>query len=156
MRIGFLGPLSAAVLALVALPAAAQMGGMQMSAPRHAPPPTRTAYTTNHQFLVKMVSVPRSVPYEKYFRVRMAVYDGNNPARRILRPRVTVAVGMRHGLKTGFMHGMESAPRVTESAGIVTISGLYFHMMGPWTIATTVRAAGKEGTAYFELPCCAQ
>lgn len=155
MRVSGFARLSAVVLALLALPAAAQMSGMDM--PMHKTGPVmRTAYTTNHLFMLKLVSVPPAIPYEKYFRIRMAVYDGNDPMRRLRHARVAVNVGMRHGMKTGFMHGMESAPRVSERDGIVTISGLYFHMMGPWTIATTVRADGKEGTAYFDLPCCAQ
>jgi len=153
MRMIGLARLTAAIVALAAVPAAAQMSGMDM--PMHKMGPVmRTVYTTNHQFLLKLVSVPRAIPYQKYFRVRMAVYDGNHPAHRIMHPRVAVNVGMRHGLKTGFMHGMQSAPQVSERDGVVTISGLYFHMMGPWTLATTVHAAGKEGTAYFELPCC--
>ena len=141
-----------------ALPASAQMSGMNMSMPMK---PAHFAvvhqqYTTNHQFLVKLMAVPSPIPYEKYFTVRLAVYDASNPSMRIPNAQVTVFAGMRHGMKNGFAHGMQSAPKISTHDGMTTISGMYFHMMGPWTLKTTVRSGGKTGVAYFELPCCSQ
>ncbi|MGH7659824.1 MAG: hypothetical protein ACRENA_02760 [Vulcanimicrobiaceae bacterium] len=150
--------LFAAVVAFAAtIPVSAQMGGMggmkMPENPAHVDP-TRQAYTTNHQFLVKLISLPRPIPYEKYFKVRFEVFDGANPSRPLPNARVVVFAGMRHGMKSGFAHGMESSPKVSRKNGVVTVSGLYFHMMGPWTLQTTVHNGGKEGVAYFDLPCC--
>jgi len=150
----------AAVLTIsaAATPAPAQMTDMHMSMPMK---PSHFAmvhqeYTTNHQFLVKMMSVPSPIPYEKYFTVRLAVFDARNPSMRIPDAHVAIFAGMRHGMRTGFAHGMESAPKVTTHDGVTTISGMYFHMMGPWTLKTTVNADGRTGVAYFQMPCCAQ
>ena len=148
----------AAILLTAAIPVSAQMngmGGMKMSSekPVHFDP-TREAYTTNNQFLVKLISVPNPIPYEKYFRVRFQVFDVKLPSRPLPHARVAVFAGMRHGMKNGFAHGMESSPKVSEHDGIFTVSGMYFHMMGPWTLQTTVHDRGKEGIAYFSLPCC--
>lgn len=142
-----------------AIPVYAQtngMNGMNMSTPEKPAhfAATREAYTTNHQFLVKLISLPNPIPYEKYFRVRFEVFDGSNPSQRLPNANVAVFAGMRHGMKTGFAHGMESSPKVSERDGVVTVSGMYFHMMGPWTLKTTVHNGGKEGIAYFNLPCC--
>lgn len=148
------------VLATLAVPSAAlaQMGGMNMAMPMKPAhfAATHEAYTTNGAFLVKLISVPNPIPYEKYFALRFAVFDGKDPARRLSDAQVSVNVGMRHGLKTGFMHGMQSTPQVHETAGVFTVSGMYFHMMGPWTLETTVRSGGRSGVADFQLPCCAQ
>ncbi len=148
----------AAVFA-AAIPVCAQtnsMGGMNMSMPEKPShvAPTRQAYTTNHDFLVKLVSLPNPIPYEKYFNVRFEVFDGSHPAQRLSNAQVAVFAGMRHGLKHGFAHGMQSSPKVRQKDGVVTVSGMYFHMMGPWVLKTTVRDGSKEGVAYFDLPCC--
>ena len=150
--------LTVALMLAVTVPAVAQMSGMNMpmkDKPAHFTM-AREAYTTNRAFLVKLVSIPNPIPYEKYFQVRLTVYDGSNPARRIRNPKIGVIAGMRHGMKSGFMHGMDTAPKVSVHDGVATISGMYFHMMGPWTLETDVEGRGKHGVAYFQLPCCAQ
>lgn len=154
MRLRSAASFAAAILLSAVMPVSAQMNGMSMpEEPAHFAP-TRQAYTTNHQFLVKLISLPNPIPYEKYFKLRFEVFDGANPSRRLPKARVTVFAGMRHGMKNGFAHGMESSPKVSEHDGVVTVSGMYFHMMGPWTLQTTVHDRGKEGIAYFDLPCC--
>jgi len=136
----------------------AQMNGMNMAMPQKPAhfAATRQAYTTNHTFLVKLVSIPNPIPYEKYFKLRVAVYDGSNTSQRISNVKVSVFAGMRHGMKMGFAHGMQSAPQVQEQDGVATVSGMYFHMMGPWTLKATVQSGNRSGVAYFQLPCCAQ
>lgn len=146
----------AMTLFAAAVPAVADMSGMNMEmTPAHFAV-ARQAYTTNRAFLVKLISVPNPIPYEKYFKLRLAVYDAAHPGRVLSDAQVSVTAGMRHGLKTGFAHGMQSSPRVHEDNGVVTVSGMYFHMMGPWTLETTVRHGNKDGVAYIDLPCCAQ
>lgn len=150
--------LAAGLLLTAATAVSAQMNDMK-SMPAEKPatgPATRQAYTTNHAFLVKLVSIPHPIPYEKYFRVRLAVYDGMMTSRRVADAQVAVYAGMRHGMTNGFAHGMQSSPKVATQNGIVTVSGMYFHMMGPWTLQATVHSGGKSGVAYFQLPCCAQ
>jgi hypothetical protein len=141
------------LLMTAVIPVSAQMNMSMPEKPVHFAT-TRQAYTTNHQFLVKLISVPNPIPYEKYFKVRFEVFDGANPSRALPNARVAVFAGMRHGMKTGFAHGMESAPKVSNHDGVVTVSGMYFHMMGPWMLKATVHDRGKEGIAYFNLPCC--
>lgn len=151
-----------ALLLLTALPASAASGGSQTPAPMSMPdkpasfPPTVQAYTADHRFLVKLLSLPRPVPYEKYFDLRFAVYDGRNPAKRLPNASLAIDVGMRHNLKHGFAHGMQSAPKIIGKDGEFDVSGMYFHMMGPWTLKAMVHEGADTGTAYFELPCCGQ
>lgn len=135
---------------------ASGMSGMEMPMPEKSAnfAPTRQALTTNHQFLVKLVSIPTPIPFEKYFQLQFAVYDGQSPARQIKDATLGIFAGMRHGLKHGFAHGMESSPRIESKDGIFTVSGMYFHMRGPWVLKVTVREGAKKGTAYFRLPCC--
>ena len=134
-----------------------KMPGMSMPAVEAASAgPTRQAYTGNHAFLVKLRSIPHPIPFEKYFTVEFAVYDGRAPTRALPDAHVTVTAGMRHGLAHGFAHGMQSTPRVQANGDLVTVSGLYFHMTGPWTLRVNVERKGQRGTAYFTLPCCAQ
>jgi hypothetical protein len=152
----------AAVLALFAAPlAAADEGtsnGMKMNMPMSDAPahfkPTRSAYTAHHLFLVKLLAVPTPIPYEKYFTIRLGIYDGAPPHKKLSDAAVEIYAGMRHGMKTGFAHGMNSSPKVTSDAGIVDVSGMYFHMMGAWTLKATVRQGGKDDVAYLQLPCC--
>lgn len=152
MRLRSAAFFAVAILSAATLPVSAQMTGMGgMRMPILA---TRQAFTTNHRFLVKLVSLPKPIPYEKYFKLRLQVFDGNNPSKALPNARVAVVVGMRHGMSSGFAHGMESSPKVSQRNGVVTVSGMYFHMMGQWTLQTTVRNRGKEGIAYFNLPCC--
>jgi hypothetical protein len=125
-----------------------------MSTP--APAPTRQAYTGNHAFLIELRSVPHPVPFEKYFTLEFAVYDGHHPTKALPDARLTVTAGMRHGLKHGFAHGMQSTPRVQAKGNLFTVSGMYFHMAGPWTVEVDVKRDGQRGTAYFTLPCCGQ
>jgi hypothetical protein len=150
--------LAAGLLLTAATAVSAQMNDSN-SMPAEKPaigPATRQAYTTNRAFLVKLISIPQPIPYQKYFRVRLAVYDGMMTSQKIANAKVAVYAGMRHGMTTGFEHGMQSAPKVLAQNGVVTVSGMYFHMMGPWTLQTTVHSGGKSGIAYFQLPCCAQ
>jgi hypothetical protein len=127
---------------------------MPMSdAPAHFKP-TRSAYTEHHLFLVKLLAVPTPIPYEKYFTIRLGVYDGAAPHKKLSDATVEIYAGMRHGMKTGFAHGMNSSPKVTSDDGIVDVSGMYFHMMGAWTLKATVKQGGKEDVAYLQLPCC--
>jgi hypothetical protein len=112
------------------------------------------AYTADRQFLVRLLSVPKPIPYEKYFSVTVGVYDANNPARRLSDVQLAVVAGMSHGLAQGFAHTMQSAPKIEARDGVATVSGLYFHMMGSWTMEVTVRMRDEESAAYFQLPCC--
>ncbi len=116
--------------------------------------PTRQAFTTNHELLVKLITLPSPIPYEKYFTIRFAVYDAAHPMVQIPSANIQLFAGMRHGLKHGFAHGMQSAPKIVDHGGVFTISGMYFHMMGPWTLKVTASGGGKNGVAYFQLPCC--
>jgi hypothetical protein len=151
----------AAMLAALAVPAAAAdqdktkmpMDMPMADAPAHFKP-TRSAYTEHHQFLVRLLAVPAPIPYEKYFSIRFGVYDGAAPHKKISDATIVIEAGMRHGMKTGFAHGMNSSPKVASENGIISVSGMYFHMMGAWTLKATVKAAGKEDVAYFQLPCC--
>ncbi len=123
--------------------------------PAHAhSAPTRSAYTGNHDFLVKMVDVPDPIPYEKHFSVGFAVYDGNHPDMKLTDAHLALSAGMRHGLNHGFAHGMQSSPEIDNQQGALKVNGIYFHMMGKWTLKATVTEKNKEGVAYFDLPCC--
>jgi hypothetical protein len=149
-----------AVVLAASAPAWAQSGGMKMPMAMPEKPahfaPTRQAYTTNHRFLIKLLSVPRPIPYEKYFDLRFAVYDAKHPDKQLPDAGLEIYAGMRHGMKTGFAHGMQSAPKIDAKGGVFTISGMYFHMMGPWTLKATVTKGKETGVAYFQLPCCAR
>jgi hypothetical protein len=112
------------------------------------------AYTTDHHFLVRLLSVPNPIPYEKYFSVAIEVYDANNPARRLSDIQLAVVAGMSHGLEVGFAHTMQSEPKVEVRDGVAKVSGLYFHMTGAWTMEVTVRMRDEESAAYFQLSCC--
>jgi hypothetical protein len=114
----------------------------------------RKAYTTDHEFLIELLSVPQPIPFERYFNLQLAVYDGKNPQRLITNAQIKIFAGMRHELKHGFAHGMQSSPRILENNGAFSVSGMYFHMMGQWTLKVTVTEGNKEGTAWFQLPCC--
>jgi hypothetical protein len=131
--------------------------GMQ-SGPISAEPvqsaPAAEAYTTDHQFLVRLLSVPKPIPYEKYFSVALEVYDASNPVRRLSDLQLGVVAGMSHGLEQGFAHTMQASPQVEVRDGVATVSGLYFHMMGAWTMEVTVRRRDEESAAYFQLSCC--
>ena len=150
------------MLAVFAAPmAAADEGatnGMKMNMPTSDAPahfkPTRSAYTEHHLFLVKLLAVPAPIPFEKYFTIRLGIYDGAAPHKKLSDAAVEIYAGMRHGMKTGFAHGMNSSPKLATNDGIVDVSGMYFHMMGAWTLKATVRQGGKEDVAYLQLPCC--
>jgi len=131
--------------------------GMSMSAPAQpAAAPTREAYTRNHAFLIRLRSIPHPIPFERYFTLEFAVYDGHHPTKPLTDAHLAITAGMRHGLKHGFAHGMQSTPRVQAKGGSFTVSGMYFHMLGPWTLRVDVGRNGQRGTAYFTLPCCGQ
>lgn len=101
-----------------------------------------------------MISIPRPIPFEKYFTMRFKIDDAHHSKRLLRHAKVTFFAGMRHGLKHGFAHGMQSSPKITERDGVFTVKGMFFHMMGPWTAKVTIHAAGKEDVAYLKLPCC--
>jgi len=149
----------AASAAGMAMPAVApKSGDMKMAMPMSDAPahfkPTRAAYTTDHRFLIKLLSLPSPIPYQQYFTIRLAVYQGHPPHKRLAGVPLDLFAGMRHGLKHGFAHGMNSSPRLGRNNGVITVSGMYFHMMGPWVLKTTVYGGGKPSVAYFKLPCC--
>jgi hypothetical protein len=153
--------LIAAALAALGVPALAVDRGetkMPMNMPMSDAPahfkPTRSAYTEHHQFLVRLLSVPTPIPFEKYFTIRLGVYEAAAPHKKLPDAAIVIYAGMRHGMKTGFAHGMNSSPKVASENGIVSVSGMYFHMMGAWTLKATVKAGDKEDVAYFQLPCC--
>lgn len=147
----------AAALFAAAPGSAAAAGKMTMAdnGPAHFPP-TRQAYTTNHDFLLKLVTLPQPIPYQKYFTIEFAVYDGHHPEQRLHNVKLSMFAGMRHGLKHGFRHGMDSSPKIIDHDGMFRIEGMYFHMMGKWTLKLTVAQPGRKGIAYFNLPCCGQ
>jgi hypothetical protein len=155
---GLAAPLAAVAAGMDMPGSAAESGHSKMAMPMADEPahfePTRAAYTTDHRFLVKLVSLPSPIPYEKYFTVKLAVYEGHEPHHKVTSARLAIFAGMRHGMKHGFAHGMQSSPKLAEHHGVVTVSGMYFHMMGPWVLKATVHEAGKSSVAYFKLPCC--
>lgn len=117
--------------------------------------PTREAYTDNHVYLVKLVGLPHPIPYQRHFTLKFAVFDGRNPGSKALGDAtLSLHAGMRHGMTKGFAHGMNSTPRVKMEKGEIAVRGMYFHMMGKWTVKVTVSRGGRRGTAYFDLPCC--
>jgi hypothetical protein len=154
---------AASLIATTAVLAVAQSGPMTVQSGDRAVPhpmshfaPTREAYTADHRLLVKLLSVPSPIPYEKYFTVRLGVYDGQNPAQQLSDVRLQVSAGMSHGLGQGFAHGMQSAAKIEVRDGVAVVSGMFFHMTGAWTMEVNVHVGGEEGTAYFQLPCCGQ
>lgn len=124
--------------------------------PAGAVPSARESYTADHRFLIRLLSVPGAVHLQRYFTVRLAVYDGHDTQHRLSDVQLEVAAGMAHGMAEGFAHGMQSAPQVEMRDGVAIVSGLFFHMPGEWTMRVTVHHAGQEGTGSFLLPCCAQ
>jgi hypothetical protein len=132
------------------------MQGMNMpmnEGPARFPVPPQI-YSSHKLFLLKLEAIPKPIPFEKYFTISFAVYDGHHPQKRLSGAKVTIFAGMRHGLSHGFAHDMQSSPKLSEKAGIVSASGMYFHMMGRWTLKVTIRDGGKEDVAYLKLPCC--
>jgi hypothetical protein len=127
------------------------MPGMKAEGPGAA---SRQAFTTNHRYLIRLLVVPQPVPFEKYFTLQLAVYDGKDPSQRIANASLDVSAGMRHGLKHGFAHGMQSTPVIEAQHGSFLVRGMYFHMMGPWVLMVRVRQGARSGTAYLPLVCC--
>jgi hypothetical protein len=130
------------------------MPGMKMEPTEGGSAPVTQAFTTNHLYRVDLVRVPRPIPFEKYFGLQLAVYDGKNPARRITDASVEVSAGMRHGRAHGFAHGMQSTPVVEMRQGAFVVRGMFFHMAGPWVLEVHVRQGASSGTAYLRLVCC--
>ena len=128
------------------------MQGMEMSPARFEP--TREAYTEKHTFLVRLVDLPDPIPYQKHFTVRFAVFDGHDTGKRLGDATLSLQAGMRHGMASGFAHGMNSVPKIERGKAGVAAEGMYFHMMGRWTVRVTVKQGGREDVAYFDLPCC--
>ena len=150
--------LPAVIFISAALPAWAvnQPAAAQSPAKMSAEMPARAAYTADRQLLVRLVSVPNPIPMEKYFSLRLAIYAGNDPRQPLPDAQVQVAAGMSHGMAQGFAHEMQSSPHIEIRNGIATISGMFFHMTGEWTLQVRVHAAGHDGTVSFNLPCCEQ
>jgi hypothetical protein len=152
----------------IAIPVIAALPGWAVSQPAAAQPPAtmsgdsghampaREAYTADHQLLVRLLSVPNPIPMEKYFSLRLAVYDGNDSHRQLPDAWVQVTAGMSHAMAQGFAHEMQSSPRIEIQNGIATVSGMFFHMTGDWTLRVTVHAGGHDGKVSFNLPCCEQ
>ena len=109
-----------ATLLLLCSPAlaAGQMSGHHMKMPMADKPahfkPALSAYTAKHAFLVKLTGLPHPIPYQKYFTLRFAVFDGHHPDKRLARAKLKLFAGMRHGMKHGFAHGMQSAPKISD------------------------------------------
>jgi hypothetical protein len=116
--------------------------------------PKLSAYTTNRQFLVKIDKLPDPIPYQKNFSLGFAVYDGSEPTKKLQDARLSVFAGMRHGLPHGFVHGMQTTPKIVDKDGVLMVDGMFFHMHGKWTLRTTVSEGDKQDVAYFDLPCC--
>jgi hypothetical protein len=89
-----------------------------------------------------------TIPYEKYFTLDIGVFDPGGSARRLVDVQLRVVAGMAHGLREGFAHTIQSAPKIEIRDGIAAVSGMYLHMRGAWTMEVTVR---REGRAYFAL-----
>lgn len=140
------------VVAASAAPAFAQVGAAPVPAGHGLS--ASQAETSNHLFLVKLLSAPAPVPYQSYFAARFAVFDPSRPDQRLKDVTLSVAVGMRHGMARGFAHGMQTSPQMTDQDGVFTLSGMYFHMSGAWDLEATVHEGDKQGIAYFTLPCC--
>jgi len=150
-----LAALTAAALTSAPIRAASHMSmSKSMSdTPAHFKPKL-SVYTTNHDFLIKITSLPHPIPYQKYFSMKFSVYDSHQPNKLLPKAKLKMFAGMRHGLKHGFAHGMQSAPKIGDKNGVFPINGMYFHMMGKWTLKVTVSDHGQKGIAYFDLPCC--
>ena len=144
---------------LYALPLVAAISAWAVENPSAALPdamPVREAYTDDHQLLVRLLSVPNPIPMAKYFSLQLAVYDGSNPHQQLTDAQVQIAAGMSHGMTQGFMHEMQSSPRIETQNGIATVSGMFFHMTGEWTLRVTAHTTSHDGTVLFNLPCCEQ
>jgi len=74
--------MSVAALASFAAPAFAQSSGMNMpmAMPMSQEPakfaPTLEAYTEDHQYLIKLLALPKPIPFSTAFDLRFAVMDG--------------------------------------------------------------------------------
>lgn len=152
---GFAAVAGLAVFTLAAHPAfpAAKMAMPMAEGPSHFPV-AKEVLSAHHRFVLKILSVPKPIPFERYFTLMFKVEDAHHQRNRLRGVRLTLFAGMRHGLKHGFAHGMQSSPKISEKRGVFTVRGMYFHMMGPWTLKLTIRAEGKEDVAYLQLPCC--
>ncbi len=75
-----------AFVAALAAPAGAA-DGMKMPMPMSDTPAhfkvARAVYTTDHRYLVKLVSLPVADPLREVFRVRLEVYEGRTPHRNL-------------------------------------------------------------------------
>lgn len=118
--------------------------------------PTREAFTENREFLVKLVDLPENIPLKKHFSVAFEVYDGRLLSQKVQDAKLQVEIGMRHGMKDKFAHGMNSEPEVVSGPLATSVDGVYFHMAGKWTIGVSVKEGKRVGTAWFDLPCCSK
>jgi len=118
--------------------------------------PTREAFTENREFLVRLVGLPNTIPLKKHFSVAFEVYNGRSISQKVQDAKLQVEIGMRHGMKDKFAHGMNSEPEVVSGPLVTSVDGVYFHMAGKWTIGVSVKAGKRVGTAWFDLPCCSK
>ena len=139
--------------AAVVTPAFAAAPTEMSGSPAHFAP-THEAYSAHHTFLVRLLSVPNPIGFEKYFTAKFAVYNGHHPGKPLPNAKIRIFAGMRHGLKHGFAHGMQSSPEISDHDGVFTITGMYFTMMGPWVVKMWVINGAKHGIVFFKLPCC--
>ncbi len=116
--------------------------------------PTRQAFTADHRFLVKLLSLPSPIPFEQYFQLRFAIYDGHHPTRQIT--DATMRIVCRHAARSG----ARFRPRHADLAA-ASNPGMAFHRVGNVLSHAgslggelTVQEGGKQGTAYFRFPCC--
>jgi hypothetical protein len=57
--------------------------------------PTHDAFATNDAFLVKVVSLPGAIPFQKFFSVSLSVFDGKHTDQNLRDATVDVNAGMR-------------------------------------------------------------
>ncbi|NKF23381.1 hypothetical protein [Solimonas marina] len=131
------------------------MTGMHMDTASDVKPTTQ-AYTSDHRYFITLDGMPKSIPEQDYFTLHFSVFDGQHPKQPVSGFSLDVQAGMRHGMKNGFAHGMQSSPKISVSGNTATVSGLMFHMMGTWTLQLTVHDGQHTSVADFELPCCSQ
>src|SRR5262249_24522403 len=116
--------------------------------------PTREAYTEDQQYFIKLLTLPKPIPFGTAFDLSFSVMNAKDSTKMLTKVQIELFAGMRHGVEHSFIHSMETSPQVTQKDGRFTVSGMIFDMMGAWTVGVTVRGENQPSTAYFQLPCC--